>query len=237
MAHTHHRMPWSRGRHADEAAHPTQGTHQATSAPPPPATTPTTPTPRTEAGRAETTYAERRDARAHSKFGGTNWGSAFFGWLVAVGMLVVLSAIASVIATAVGANIGLSEDEATREADTIGLGAAITLVVILGIAYYCGGYVAGRMSRFDGARQGLAVWLVGFLVTLLAIGLGLLFGDQYDLTERVDLPRLPLSADELTIGGLVTGLAILLVTLLGAMAGGKVGHRYHNRVDRAAARH
>lgn len=235
MAHdTRHRMPWSRTRHTDDAASTTQDAPAA----PAPATAATTPTGRTQAGRAETTHVEQRDdAHAHRKFGGVNWGAAFFGWLVAVGMLVVLSIIAGMVATAVGANIGLTQADATREAEEISLGAAIAAVVILGIAHYCGGYSAGRMSRFDGGRQGLAVWLIGLVITLVAIGLGFFFGDEYDVTNRVDLPQLPLSTDTMTAGGIVTGVVILVVTLLGAIAGGKVGHRYHNRVDRAAYHH
>jgi hypothetical protein len=33
------------------------------------------------------------------------------------------------------------------------------LLVILFVAYYCGGYAAGRMGRFNGMKQGIAVWL------------------------------------------------------------------------------
>src|SRR5699024_12645230 len=62
------------------------------------------------------------------------------------------------IFAAAGAAVGLTEDvstsDATSNAESIGLGGAIALLVVLMIAYYCGGYVAGRMSRFDGARQG-----------------------------------------------------------------------------------
>ncbi len=35
---------------------------------------------------------------------------------------------------------------------------AITLLVLV-VAYYCGGYVGGWMDPFNGARQGLAVWV------------------------------------------------------------------------------
>ncbi len=104
------------------------------------------------------------------------------------------------------------------------------------MAYYTGGYVAGRMSRFDGGRQGVGVWVIGFLVTLVALGLGALFGSQYNLLDRVDLPRIPVSTDELGVGGLVTAVAILVLTLVAAVLGGKVGHGYHDRVDRAAGR-
>ena len=107
------------------------------------------------------------------------------------------------------------------------------LLAVLIVAYYAGGYVAGRMSRFDGGKQGLAVWVVGLLITLVAAVLGWIAGDQYNLLDRVDVPRIPIPTDEVTIAGIIVGLAVLLVTLFAAMLGGKVGRRYHVRVDRA----
>jgi amino acid transporter len=169
------------------------------------------------------------EKNAHDRFGGVNFGAAFFGWLVAIAMTVLLMSILGAIASAVGASTNFSQTDAEREASAVGLGAAIALVVVMAIAYYAGGYVAGRMSRFDGARQGFAVWALGLIVTLLAVGLGYLFGSQYNILDRVNLPT-----DAATMGGIITALALLIGTLLAAMAGGKMGHRYHNKVDRAA---
>ena len=172
---------------------------------------------------------------ARDRFGGANIGAAFFGWLVAVGMTALLTGIAAVIATAIGYNSGITQTDAERAAGTVTLVTAIVLLVILLIAYYSGGYVAGRMSRFDGARQGLMVWVIGLLVTLLAAALGWVAGDQYNLLDRVDVPRIPIPTDEITWGGIITAIAVLVGTLLAAMFGGTVGRRYHARVDRAAA--
>ena len=61
------------------------------------------------------------------------------------------------------------------------------------IAYYAGGYVAGRMSRFDGARQGFGVWLFGLLVTIAIAAAGAIFGDKYNVFEQLNLPRIPVS--------------------------------------------
>jgi len=90
------------------------------------------------------------------------------------------------------------------------------------------------MSRFDGTKQGIGVWVIGLLVTILAIGLGAVFGSQYNILDRVQLPRIPVSTDDLSMGGIITAIAVLVLTLLAAMAGGAIGHRYHNRVDRVA---
>jgi hypothetical protein len=171
---------------------------------------------------------------AREAFGGTNPGAAFFGWLVAVGITVILTGVIGAVVAAVDASTTITQSEAERQAGTIGVTAAVVLLLVLVLGYYTGGYVAGRMSRFDGARQGLAVWLIGLFVTVLAGGVGALFGAQYDVLDRVDLARVPLSLEQLSWGGLVTAAAVLVLSLLAAMAGGKVGHRYHDRVDRAA---
>jgi amino acid transporter len=185
--------------------------------------------------------AERRtetrtpyENEAHQKFGGINWGSCFFGWLVAIAAAILLTSIAGAIVAAVGSSTNVTQSEAQRRAGDIGLAAAIVLVAVLAIGYYLGGYVAGRMSRFDGGRQGLGVWLIGLVVTILAIALGAVFGNQYNLLDRVNLPNLPISTDTLGWGAAITALALLVLTLVASLLGGKAGHRYHHRVDRAA---
>jgi hypothetical protein len=170
--------------------------------------------------------------RQRDEFGGVNWGAAFFGWIVAIGIGVLLTAIVS----AAGAAIGLTNKSAatTSNAGTIGIVGGALLIAIAVIAYYAGGYVAGRMSRFDGARQGFGVWLVGLIVTLLVAGAGAVLGDQYNVFEQLNLPRIPVSTSDLTTGGAIALAAIVLGSLLAALVGGKVGQRYHRRVDRAA---
>lgn len=186
--------------------------------------------------RRRSTTTVRTDAEARDRFGGTNIGAAFFGWLVAIGMLILLTGIVGAIASAVGASTQVTQSDAQRQAGTIGIVAAAVLLVIMLIAYYTGGYVAGRMSRFDGGRQGIAVWVIGLLVTLVAAGLGVLFGSQYNVLEQVQLPSLPISTEQLGWGGIITAIAVLVGTALAAFFGGKVGHRYHDKVDRVAFR-
>ena len=173
------------------------------------------------------------DAHARDKFGGLNIGAAFFGWIVAIGVAILLAGIVGAVLTAVNSSIEVTQTEAERQAGTIGVSTAVVLLVILALAYYAGGYVAGRMSRFDGARQGVGVWVLGLVVSIVAVVLGAAFGDDYDVLSRVDLPRIPFSTDEITTGAIVAGLAVIAVTLVSAILGGLLGHRYHNRVDRA----
>ena len=127
-------------------------------------------------------------AEAQDRFGGTNWGAAFFGWLVAIGLTILLTGIVGAVAAAVSDSTNITQSEAERQAGTIGIVAGVVLLVILALAYYAGGYVAGRMSRFDGGKQGMGVWIIGLVVTLLAIGLGAIFGNEYNIFDRVNLP-------------------------------------------------
>jgi hypothetical protein len=166
-------------------------------------------------------------------FGGLNAGAAFFGWLVAIAVSVLLTGIIGAIAAAIGWNAHITQDQAQRQAGTIGLVAAIVLLVVLMIGYYAGGYVAGRMSRFSGAAQGLGVWVIGLLVTVLMLVLGAVFGEQYDVLNRMNLPRLPVSTGALGTTGVVAAIIVLAGTLLAALLGGSVGTHYHRRVDRA----
>ena len=184
--------------------------------------------------RQESRPNTARDVRARQReeFGGINWGAAFFGWLVAVGMAAILLGLLS----AAGAAFGLSEvsdAEAEANAETIGIVGGILLIVVLGIAYYCGGYVSGRMSRFDGGRQGLGVWVLGLLVTIVLAVAGAIFGAEYNVLEWLNFPRIPIEEGSLTAGAAITLAAVVLATLLLAMGGGKAGERYHKKIDRA----
>jgi amino acid transporter len=175
------------------------------------------------------------EAKRREEFGGFNLGADFFGWLVAVALAVLVASIVGAIAAAVGSSLHVTQTDAQRQAGTFGLATAIALLVVLMLAYYAGGYVAGRMSRYDGGRQGTGVWLIGLIVTLVVVGVGIAFGSQYDIFKRVNLPSVPIPSNTATWGGIITLAAILLGTLLAAFVGGKVGHRYHTKVDRVRA--
>ncbi|CCH89148.1 conserved membrane protein of unknown function [Modestobacter italicus] len=177
-----------------------------------------------------------RDAVAaqHERFGGIKWGAAFFGWLSANGLAVLLIALVSAAGVAIGLTQGVpSADEATANAGGIGLGGGIALLVVLFLAYLAGGYVAGRMSRFDGARQGLAVWLIGLLVVVVLAVVGAVAGSKYNVLSQLNLPRIPVDEGTATTAGIIALAAVLVVTLIGAVLGGKLGERFHRKVDRA----
>jgi hypothetical protein len=177
--------------------------------------------------------ATEAQLRRREEFGGLNWGAAFFGWLVAIGLAALLVGIVAAAGAALGLSEGVTTSDASGNAETIGIVGGALLVGILALAYFAGGYVAGRMSRFDGARQGVGVWVIGLLTTIALAIAGVVGGSEYNVLERLDLPRIPIDEGDLTTGGAIALVAVLLGTLLAAILGGKAGHRYHRRVDAA----
>jgi amino acid transporter len=183
---------------------------------------------------ADADLADSHD-RQHEKFGGISWGSTFFGWLSAAGLTALLAGLLG----ATGAGLALNKvgDNVTgSKAETIGIAGGIGLLVILALAYYCGGYVAGRMARFDGARQGVGVWLWGLIAAVAVALLAVIGGSKYNLLDALNLPRIPVDSGTLTTAGLIALIASLAVTFLAATAGAKAGERFHRKVDRVGAR-
>ncbi len=168
--------------------------------------------------------------RQRDRFGGFSWGADFFGWLTAVGLSAILVAIASAAGTA----LALGENANSGDADTIGIAGGIAFLVILAIAYFCGGYVAGRMARFDGARQGIGVVLWGIIIAVLLAVAGAILGSEYNVFQSLNLPRLPIDEGDLTTGGLIALAAALITMFVAAILGGKLGERFHKKVDREA---
>ncbi len=176
--------------------------------------------------------------REKERFGGVKIGSAFFGWLTATGTAVLLTALVAALGAVVG--LGAAGDattaanEATRNAETVSLWGAISLIVIMLIAYYCGGYVAGRMARFDGAKQGVAVWLWAIVIAIVVAILAGIAGSQFNILGNLNgFPRIPINEGDLATGSIVTAVLVALAALVGAILGGVAGMRFHRKVDRA----
>ena len=179
-------------------------------------------------------------AREEERFGGLKVGSAFFGFMTAAGIAVLLLALLS----AAGVVLSLTSNTTTKDitnqasaatgtAKTIGLIGAILLLVVLFLAYYCGGYVAGRMARFAGTRQGLGVWLWSILFAVVIFILVKVAGSKYNILSNLNLPRIPVDEGSLTTAGIIAIVAVVLVSLGAALLGGKAGMHFHRKVDRA----
>ena len=180
---------------------------------------------------AEGTSSAGVRERQRDEFGGFSWGSDFFGWLTAAGLTAILAGILSAAGTALALN-EVGSSVTGSEAETIGLAGGIALLIVLAIAYFCGGYVAGRMARFDGARQGVGVWLVGIIIAIVIAVVAAIGGSEYNVLSNLNLPSIPVGEGTLTTGGLIALAAFLLATLGAAIVGGKVGEGFHKKVDR-----
>ena len=171
--------------------------------------------------------------REREEHGGIKIGAGFFGWLAATGMVVLLSALI----TATGAIAGDATDTDTASeaagaldlsAESLGVLGVVVALVVWFVAYYSGGYVAGRMARFDGIKQGLAVWGWSIVIAIVVAVLAAVFGNEY-----AGLGGLPnITFDETTTTVIVSVAVVLLTSLVGAMLGGLAGMRFHRRVDR-----
>jgi hypothetical protein len=190
--------------------------------------TPTTPPP--------TSGYDRRAvvARQKEQFGGLKVGATFFGWLTAAGAGVLLTALLASVGAGIGLSTTLNPEQVTGNAGTVGVVSAIVLLLVIFVAYFCGGYVAGRMARFNGVKQGLGVWLWAIIAAVVIAILAAITGNQLDASRYLDgAPQIPVSPQALTTGGIIAALAVLVVALVGAVLGGLSGMRYHRRVDRA----
>lgn len=166
-------------------------------------------------------------ALARRDFGGVNWGACCAGFLVALGLTVLLGGVAAGIAAATGVDVDWHHIDSS-----ITTGAAATLAVVTLVGFFAGGYVAGRMTRFDGGRQGIGVWLIAVVLAVIGVAAGYGLGHpQRDVFDRIELPRFDLTSDQANLVAVGAGIVLVLLLLLAAVLGGRTGQRYHRRVD------
>lgn len=197
------------------------------------------------AGTGQPAYVEEPRVVAGSARGrlhvGINWGAAFFGWIAAVGLAVILTAFVAAVGAAVGVTQGATLANATdklnnQDPQTVGIVGVILLAVIAFVSYYGGGYVAARMSRFDGPRQGFAVWLWAIIVAVVVAIVAAVAGARFDVLSTLNsFPRLPVGQGDLTFTGILALVLLLVITLIGALLGGAGGMRYHRKLETAEA--
>lgn len=166
---------------------------------------------------------------AHRRFGGVDVPATLAGALAALGTSVLLAGLLAGAGT-YGYQLGLDD---AAEKLTVGglLGGLATLLV----AFLVGGWVAGRVARYDGGRNGLftALWFV--LLAAATAALGAWAGDKYDVFGNVNFPQ-SFDSDALTGGAIATGLLALAVMLGAGWLGGRLGEHYHRRADSLVAR-
>jgi len=170
--------------------------------------------------------------RERQEFGGRiQWEAVFFGLLAAIGLAACL--VAMVLGGLVAAGVTSFSEDAAGLVDRILVGGGAIALAILALSYLTGGYVAARMARFDGWRQGLGIWLLSLFVMLAAGITAWIAGGQLDPTESISLPSNPVDEGPLHQGAEVIAPVLVALTLIAALIGGVLGDRFHRAVDRA----
>ena len=173
-----------------------------------------------------TTEPKSGVAAARDRFGGLD---------IPAGLVGALTALASVgiLTTLVGAVIGTigSPDNLTRDAQELPTWSLAAGVGVLFVAYLIGGWVAGRMARYDGARNGFTTGIWTLLFVAAFAGLGAWIGAEYNGLFHLTRPDW-WSWDALTWEALIAIGAGVLAVFVGGTIGGLWGERYHRRADR-----
>ena len=179
---------------------------------------------RTERRTATDPYAGI--AAAHDRFGGIDIPASIVGMLTALSTTLIVAGLVGAAVGAVGYQTGLEQD-----AEDLSIWSMIGGVAVLFVAYVIGGWAAGRIARYDGARNGFAtgVWTLVFVGILAALGAWI--GSEYDVFRNVDLPQW-FSSDALTTAAIISGVAAILAMFVGGILGGMWGEYYHRRADR-----
>ena len=196
-------------------------------------------TPGTSGAPEDEAMLYTREERLREVYGGVDWLGSFIGCIFAVVCGAVLLLLLSGI---VLAPLSFTLDLQGQE---IGTATIVGLVIVglgLFLAYFAGGYVAGRLVRFDGGRNGAAtvVWsiLLGVIFGVFSFLLaGFLPGGISESLESFrESSVLPTVNSLVELGLLGAGIAVgaLLLMLLGGFLGGSLGTRYHTRIDQTA---
>lgn len=165
-------------------------------------------------------------ATARERFGGIDIPATLVGMLTALSTTLILAGLVGAAVGAVGYQTGLESD-----AQDLSTASMIGGVAVLFVAYLIGGWAAGRIARYDGARNGFATGIWTLILAAIVSGLAAWLGSEYDVLRNVDLPQW-FSTDAFTTTAIISGIAAIVAMFVGGTIGGTMGERYHRRADR-----
>jgi hypothetical protein len=151
---------------------------------------------------------------------------------VAFGAVALVAAAAGAAGSALGLDTnGIS----THEWRQGGIAAGAVGALVLFVAFFFGGYSAGRMSRRAGARHGALVFLLSALLIGVIALIAWAVRDSVHLDITSNLRDNGVPTDRNTWGDIVLGVGIAagVAMLLGSIAGGVRGDRWHGRLASA----
>jgi hypothetical protein len=180
---------------------------------------------------------EEREDRLRDMYGGVDWLASFLGFVFAVVIASVFSAVAGLVLVPLGFPPEISGGELGASVLT---GLAVVGVLIF-LTYFFGGYVAGRLARFDGGRNGAMVLAWTFIVVLILALVTVVFSGFLPAGAAEGIRGLAQGTASVVgglagagVAGIVVAVAALLLALLGGFFGGRLGSRYHTEIDRAS---
>ncbi len=177
-----------------------------------------------------------REERLRDVYGGVDWLASFVGCVIA---LVCMSVLLLLISGLVLGPLGLTLDLVGGQLDSAIITGLVIVGLVLFLSYFFGGYVAGRLVRFDGGRNGAATVAWGILLAVIFalfgfLLVGLLPGSVFELLRGLQSGIQSIFGNLFTLGLVGAGIIVgaLLLVLLGGLLGGSLGNRYHTRIDR-----
>jgi hypothetical protein len=178
-------------------------------------------------GNGSHAYGDRGVAEARRRFGGVDVPATLAGMLAGLGTAVVLAGL-------LGAAGSVGYQKGVTGIDELSRGGLLGGLATLFVAFLVGGWVAGRVARYNGGLNGLltALWFV--LLAAAIAGIGAWLGGEYNVFRDVRLPQW-FSKDALGTTAVLTGVVALAVMLLAGWLGGRLGERYHRRADEVVA--
>lgn len=183
-----------------------------------------------------TTRHEYRTNRGsvRERFGGVDTPAAIGGMLATLGTLAFLGAL--IAAGAGGLDYRLNAIDIDGNLQELELVAVLIAGLVVLASGFVGGWVAGRMARFDGVINGIAsaIWLVALVAIFAALGAW--FGAEYNAFQLAGMPDWfsQITGDEVTAMAVVGAIVAIAALMAGAALGGNVGEMYHRKVDNAA---
>lgn len=173
----------------------------------------------------------RAEAVTAARFGGADLGASLSGFFAGLGALVFSGSLVAAGANELDYQLNLIDIEGVvGEASMIG---AVVAIVVVFLTFLFGGWVAGRMSRFEGGKNGLGAGLWLLVFSAIFALLGALVGPELNAFGPAGLPDWfsAIRSDVRTTGALVLAVVFGAAALLGGYLGGRIGERYNQRVD------
>lgn len=191
------------------------------------------------AGEYSTGYSNvLRDREEYLRdiYGGVDWLASFVGFIFTL-LLTALFGLGAALFLLIP--LGLQGSLESGQLTSTSITGFAVIAAVGFFSFLFGGYVSGRLARYDGGRNGAMVVLWTVLIAALLLVLsgvlgqaisGTLMGGFVGETLNFGSTAVDLVSGLGPPGAVVSG-GIALAALLGGMLGGRLGSRYHREID------